>query len=204
MNINIVGPPLWRSLHAITFAYPETATTEQSQNAVAFFDALVPLFPCDKCRPHLAAELQRHPVKDVAGGRDAFARWLVDLHNRVNARLGKPQWTFEAAAAEYSALGCGGDCSAENPKSNSSPTALKPGMQADTANKSQSQSQSQSKWGGWLWLIALVAFLLGACVAAAVGFGLVAWQNKTGLHNLHSSSLSFVNSDAFALPEGGL
>ena len=195
MNINIVGPPLWRSLHAITFAYPETATTEQSQSAVAFFDALVPLFPCDKCRPHLAAELQRHPVKDVAGGRDAFARWLVDLHNRVNARLGKPQWTFEAAAAEYSALGCGGDCSAENPKSNS------------TASKIQSQSsqksQSQSNWGGWLWLIALVAFLLGACVAAAVGFGLVAWQNKTGLHS-SSLSLSSANLDSFALPEGGL
>jgi hypothetical protein len=197
MNINIVGPPLWRSLHAITFAYPETATTEQSQSAVAFFDALVPLFPCDKCRPHLAAELQRHPVKDVAGGRDAFARWLVDLHNRVNARLGKPQWTFEAAAAEYSALGCGGDCSAENPKSNS--TASK--IQSQSSQKSQ--SQSQSKWGGWLWLIALVAFLLGACVAAAVGFGLVAWQNKTGLHS-SSLSLSSANLDSFALPEGGL
>ena len=197
MNINIVGPPLWRSLHAITFAYPETATTEQSQSAVAFFDALVPLFPCDKCRPHLAAELQRHPVKDVAGGRDAFARWLVDLHNRVNARLGKPQWKFEAAAAEYSALGCGGDCSAENPKSNS--TASK--IQSQSSQKSQ--SQSQSKWGGWLWLIALVAFLLGACVAAAVGFGLVAWQNKTGLHS-SSLSLSSANSDSFALPEGGL
>ena len=199
MNINIVGPPLWRSLHAITFAYPETATTEQSQSAVAFFDALVPLFPCDKCRPHLAAELQRHPVKDVAGGRDAFARWLVDLHNRVNARLGKPQWTFEAAAAEYSALGCGGDCSAENPKSSSAASKIQ-------SQTSQNQSQSQSKWGGWLWLIALVAFLLGACVAAAVGFGLVAWQNKTGLHNLHSSSLSLssANLDSFALPEGGL
>lgn len=166
MKIDVVGPPLWRSLHAITFAYPQQATPEHTAAAVALFDALVPLFPCDKCRPHLAAELKRHPVAEVAGGRETFARWLVDLHNRVNARLGKPQWTFEQAATEYGALDCGENCAA-SPTSETTPTSP----------PSDSVSASDSYW----FLLIALAFCIGVCVALCIAAGVRAWLPARGV-----------------------
>lgn len=113
MRMDKVGPPLWRGLHAITFAYPEHAPPSHRHAAAAMFESLAYLLPCDGCSEHYRSELAAHPVAPAVGGREALSRWLVDLHNRVNARLGKAQVGYDAVAAEY--LDCTMSCGADAP-----------------------------------------------------------------------------------------
>ena len=46
----IWGPPLWESLHCITFAFPSNPTNEEKQHYLAFFKSLGNVLPCSLCR----------------------------------------------------------------------------------------------------------------------------------------------------------
>ena len=63
-----------------------------------FIHGLPDLLPCAKCRVHFRQEIAADPVEPHVGSRAAIEKWLVDLHNRVNARLEKPQLTRDEAA----------------------------------------------------------------------------------------------------------
>ena len=52
--------------------------------------------PCKECQQHYDAFSVRHPPGDLQTRTQAFD-WLIDLHNDVNARLGKPK----VARADY-------------------------------------------------------------------------------------------------------
>ena len=97
MAINISpqawGPKLWKSLHYLAFAYPEQPSAEQQQAAASLLQALAQLLPCEKCRQHYAAYLSQFPPN--VESRAAFARYVNELHNKVNARLGKESIAFD-------------------------------------------------------------------------------------------------------------
>jgi FAD-linked sulfhydryl oxidase len=99
MKTSVWGPSAWRFLHAVTFAYPDAPTEEQQAAARQLFQSLRQMIPCGDCCGHYCTEIQSHPPQ--VQSRDALSRWLVDLHNRVNARLGKPSYSYSVARAEY-------------------------------------------------------------------------------------------------------
>jgi FAD-linked sulfhydryl oxidase len=99
MKTSVWGPSAWRFLHAVTFAYPEHPTPEQRDAAMQLFLSLRHMIPCGDCCGHYCSEIQAAPPR--VESRDALSRWLVDLHNRVNVRLHKPQYAYEDAKAEY-------------------------------------------------------------------------------------------------------
>nr|UDO47644.1 erv-family thiol oxidoreductase [Pandoravirus massiliensis] len=97
----LVGPPLWETMHYAAFQCPEPFA-ERAPALLDLVRAYAALLPCAECRGHFAALLAAHPPEEAArAGRQAFARWTVDAHNMVNARLGKPLFTFEQAAGRY-------------------------------------------------------------------------------------------------------
>lgn len=90
MNTWLWGPPLWRILHSVSFApdvprHHETVTT--------FLETFQYVLPCVYCRESYTTfitQLQTshsqslsETVKD--GG---LARWMYELHNKVNDKLG--------------------------------------------------------------------------------------------------------------------
>lgn len=99
MKTSVWGPSAWRFLHAVTFSYPEAPDEQQRQAATNLFQSLRQLIPCGDCCGHYCTEIQSHPPQ--VQSRDSLSRWLVDLHNRVNVRLGKPLHSYQAARAEY-------------------------------------------------------------------------------------------------------
>jgi hypothetical protein len=99
MKTSVWGPSAWRFLHAVSFAYPDSPDEQQRQAAKDLFQSLRQLIPCGDCCGHYCTEIQSHPPQ--VQSRDALSRWLVDLHNRVNVRLGKPLHSYQAARAEY-------------------------------------------------------------------------------------------------------
>lgn len=97
------GPPLWHSLHTISFNYPPNPTKEQKQQYYAFFTSLQWVLPCKYCRDNFKKNLESLPLDSKAlANRDNFSRWLYNMHNLVNKNLKKPiTLTYEEVRNRY-------------------------------------------------------------------------------------------------------
>lgn len=88
------GPLLWNAIHTLTWY-------DLSEGMLAdcwcdFVDVLAEHLPCAECAGHLREWIAERPV--VAAGAH---EWFVDLHNRINVRQQKPEWTADAVTAHY-------------------------------------------------------------------------------------------------------
>jgi hypothetical protein len=101
MNTSFWGPHAWRFLHAITFDYPEKPTSQQKQYYGQFFNTLQYVLPCAKCRSHFAKMLEAHPIEPHLNSKKELSEYLVECHNKVNERLGKPSMTYEEVKELY-------------------------------------------------------------------------------------------------------
>ena len=93
------GPKLWEFLHACSFAFPDEPSPEQSQAFEKLLEALKVLLPCPMCREHYNDFLSNNPPP-ASCGTDLQA-WLVDFHNQVNERLGKPKLGLTEAKLKH-------------------------------------------------------------------------------------------------------
>ena len=95
------GPPLWNEMHSMTFEYPKSPGQHDKSNIINYFRGIVVVLPCEKCRDHYQSELEMYPIENFVNSSEEVSKWLVDLHNRVNARLGKPYFSYEEAVIKY-------------------------------------------------------------------------------------------------------
>ena len=93
------GPKLWNFLHACSFAFPENPSPEEKQAFSNLLDALKILVPCPECRFHYCSYMEKEPVPLTCGS--SLKDWLIEFHNSVNRRTGKPEITTEQAQALY-------------------------------------------------------------------------------------------------------
>jgi hypothetical protein len=89
------GPILWKFLHACSFAFPKNPTKEESLAFDNLLNSLKKLVPCPECREHYCNYLEDSPPPNNDG--EKIQKWLVDFHNSVNKRTGKPEISFDAA-----------------------------------------------------------------------------------------------------------
>lgn len=85
--IEFFGPSLWKSMHSIAYAAPESPSLEQQRDYIDFYKSLGQIIPCPNCRTHYNAHLKQHPID--ASSRSALTKWVYDLHDAVNKRQGK-------------------------------------------------------------------------------------------------------------------
>jgi hypothetical protein len=84
------GPPLWHTLHIISFNYPIEPTDEQKKQYYNFFSNLKNILPCKYCRDNLKKNLKTHKLTlSVFKNRDSLSKWVYELHEIVNEMLGK-------------------------------------------------------------------------------------------------------------------
>lgn len=95
------GPPLWYKLHMKTFDYPEIATYKDKVLAIKYFKEVEKLLPCEKCRVHYRRNLKASPIEYHVDTRRELTRWLIDLHNKVNAQTGKRILSYDEASNIY-------------------------------------------------------------------------------------------------------
>jgi hypothetical protein len=62
---------------------------------VDFVEGYKEIIPCLSCREHFEQVLVDNPVPEA----DDLFKWSVDVHNIVNKRLGKPEFSYEEALA---------------------------------------------------------------------------------------------------------
>jgi len=90
MLTTVWGPPMWHTLHTISFNYPVKPTKEDKDNYYNYFKALQHIIPCRYCRDNYADNLKKLKFsKSVLKNRETFSKFIYILHELVNKNLGK-------------------------------------------------------------------------------------------------------------------
>jgi len=97
----IWGPHGWKFIHYISLGYPEEPTEEQKNLYKNFYYSLQDVLPCDKCAKNYNQNLINNPIDNHLNSRDSLIKWVIDIHNKVNQDLNKPQLDYEEALSLY-------------------------------------------------------------------------------------------------------
>ena len=103
MLTTVWGPSLWHVLHTMSFNYPAEPTAEQRKHYKSFMKSLVHVLPCKYCRENLKKNYKELPLTDAhMKSRNAFSRYVYDLHEHVNKMLKKKSdLTYEDVRRRY-------------------------------------------------------------------------------------------------------
>lgn len=101
MNQNIWGPHLWFSLHTISFNYPLVPKTEDKEYYKNFFTSLQHVIPCSVCKKNYMRHIKEHPITNFLDNRKSMVYWVIDMHNMVNAEIGKKILSYDVVIKKY-------------------------------------------------------------------------------------------------------
>lgn len=102
------GPFFWHTMHIVALGYPLKPTYGDKRSAKEFYESLAFLIPCPICRDHYTEFLKEMPISPFLDKRDDLFKWTVAVHNKVNQKLGKPQYTELESIQFYTRLGAMG------------------------------------------------------------------------------------------------
>ena len=102
------GPIFWALLHGLaekagTAPMPGLQGDEiRAWRGVLSF--LPKTLPCDDCKSHLQDYIITNPIEvpdNFSGLHDYVKKWIYNLHEDVNMRLGKPTFLYDNLSNEY-------------------------------------------------------------------------------------------------------
>ena len=138
--------------HHLTFAYPNQPTSLDKTHMKQYFEHLSALLPCAVCRIHFDVLLKEYPIDSALASRQELTKWLVEIHNRVNDRLGKPRLGYDYVSKQYQSWNQLESC----PNAPSQP---------ETSKKCSSRNGMFGRVLGILFIVTLIvlSFLLYHC-----------------------------------------
>lgn len=86
------GPSLWQELHerpSKIGSRPFGHLIDRKREFAWLVDDFSKRIPCEECREHFLKHLLAHRLPETL---DEYAAWIIEYHNVVNAKLGKPRW----------------------------------------------------------------------------------------------------------------
>lgn len=99
------GPFFWHTMHLSAMGYPKEPTYSEKRAAKEFFESLQYLIPCPVCKEHYKQHLANNPITPSLDSRKDLFTWTVNVHNAVNKKLNKPEYTEQDAIEFYAKLG---------------------------------------------------------------------------------------------------
>ena len=94
------GPFFWHTMHIVALGYAKHPTYTDKKCAKEFYESLTFLIPCSVCREHYKEHFASNPITPFLDSKEDLLKWTIDIHNKVNKLLNKPQWT-EAEVIKY-------------------------------------------------------------------------------------------------------
>ena len=90
MQSSVFGPPIWHTLHIISFNYPVNPSDLDKKHYTNFILSFEHVLPCIYCRINYKKNLESAKFNpSVMKNRETFSRFVHRLHNCVNETLGK-------------------------------------------------------------------------------------------------------------------
>ena len=102
-----LGRAMWLFLHTLAAQYPDDPTRQQERDTRDLISILGRMYPCAECAAHFEEVVRRVPP-DVSSGA-ALRQWTCEVHNEVNARLGKPEFDCSRVDARWPSMECDGE-----------------------------------------------------------------------------------------------
>ena len=98
------GPFLWGFIHTISVIDNSKSfgnnTYEKTQQMIERLHLIQNLFPCSLCKGKYVEHLEK--LSNLNKHKEmALFYWSVDLHNDVNRKLGKREWSYEEAKNKW-------------------------------------------------------------------------------------------------------
>ena len=90
-NTNVWGPAGWLFLHSIAANFPWEPDEEKKKSYLTFFKVIGHVLPCRYCRESYQQFINEPCTKldnSVVQNRKTMVKWLYDIHNKVNKKLG--------------------------------------------------------------------------------------------------------------------
>lgn len=99
----IWGPSLWYYLHFSAANYPDYPDDKTAREMHDWLCSLPVTIPCDNCSKHYRGyiEQNKRDLMNICKNKKKLFKFLVDIHNKVNARNGKPIMSLEDAEKMY-------------------------------------------------------------------------------------------------------
>jgi mitochondrial FAD-linked sulfhydryl oxidase len=89
----------WGILHTMAAYYPDQPTHIEKVRMREFLERFAMFYPCGVCGDHMSSDISSNPP-DTAS-RAGLSLWMCQMHNRVNSRLGKPQFDCSLVAQRW-------------------------------------------------------------------------------------------------------
>jgi FAD-linked sulfhydryl oxidase len=83
----------WGLLHTMAAYYPDQPSPIEQVRMKEFLERFAMFYPCGVCGDHMTEDLQINPPS--TDSRSNLSRWMCQMHNRVNVRLGKAEFDCE-------------------------------------------------------------------------------------------------------------
>ena len=99
--MNEWGPHVWAAMHYIALGYPDDASSVDKVNYAQFYKSLYKVLPCITCANHYEELMRTNDVTKHMASKETLFAWTVEIHNAVNKRLGKREWSVEEALIRY-------------------------------------------------------------------------------------------------------
>lgn len=101
-----LGNAAWKLFHTILARYPDKPTVQEQTTLSQYIQLFGQVYPCGDCARHFQGLLKKYPPQTKS--RKTAALWGCGIHNRVNERLGKPEYDCTTVLEDYD-CGCGAD-----------------------------------------------------------------------------------------------
>ena len=119
MQTSSWGPVGWEYLHTVSFNYPidpeeydrlnEQPIGSTRQKYKDFFIQVGETLPCKYCRTSYREFIKDNPIR--LDSRDEITKWLYEIHDMVNQKIGKKSIPFEDVKKKFESFRA--DCSAK-------------------------------------------------------------------------------------------
>lgn len=103
MEKHLWGPAIWYFFHGIAEKINPDKFADHKQNLFKILDIVCSNLPCPDCSEHALQEIKKINVANVTS-RDAYKELILGLHNRVNIRLKKTQFTRQQLDEKYKSV----------------------------------------------------------------------------------------------------
>ena len=94
MNNFFWGNLMWKLMHLVAYSIPPNLPIEHLHLYHNFYNNIVNVIPCIICKIEYNGLLHSQPITNLKN-RDDFIRWVNNIHNTVNSRLGKVYYSLE-------------------------------------------------------------------------------------------------------------
>jgi hypothetical protein len=99
---SVWGPCVWILFHTLAFKIVPSEFSSKKTDLINYIQRICSNLPCPECTQH-AMEYMKQNLRriDAITTKEHLQEFLVDFHNAVNVRKGKPVFTYKQAEDKY-------------------------------------------------------------------------------------------------------